>query len=659
MPPASARTTSVERPARTRVGGLTGLRALAVIAVLGYHLVPDAVPGGFIGVDVFFVVSGFIVTRLLLMQRAATGRIDLRAFWARRARRILPALAAVLLVCVPLAFAVDPELLDGIRRQLVGAVTFSSNWLAIAAEGDYFHAEQPELFTNLWSLAVEEQFYLLCPVLLLFALRFRRRVILTGVLALAGISSLAMALLSGTPFGSPTRAYFGTDTHAFGLLIGVALAVSLGSADLRAASRRPTVARVVVGCLSLVVLVVTSMGMSSVGWFPAHGGLLIASVAAAGLVWSAATVPALGRMLDIAPLRWLGERSYAVYLWHWPLLLILGATPLGSAPILLAVCTAGLSIAAAAASFVFVEEPFRRRPSSAARARSARSRSMRRPTGGEIIAASVVAALALGTVAVAVTHDDVSEAEQLVARGRSALGDDSPKSRGGAHPTPAPTETGAPPPEQTATQASPSAVPITGADITAVGDSVMLAAAPELQSVLPGIEIDAEVSRSMWVASDILTADAAGGGLRPIVVIGLATNGEVGADQLDRVLGVIGADRTLVLVNAHADRDWIPGANSALSAFAAAHPNVVVADWDAAIAPHPERLAGDGIHPEPAGSAVYVQTITQAIDAAHAKEAAAAQARAEESHGPVREHDDDSTRSGSTDGAEHDEPPSP
>lgn len=654
MPPASARTTSIERPARTRVGGLTGLRALAVIAVLGYHLVPDAVPGGFIGVDVFFVVSGFIVTRLLLVQRAATGRIDLRAFWARRARRILPALAAVIVVCVPLAFAVDPELLDGIRRQLIGAVTFSSNWLAIAAEGDYFHAEQPELFTNLWSLAVEEQFYLLCPVLLLFALRFRRRAILTGLLALAGISSLAMGLLSGTPFGSPTRAYFGTDTHAFGLLIGVALAVALGSAELRAASRRPAVARVVVGSLSLVVLAATSMGMSSTGWFPAHGGLLVASVAAGGLVWSAATIPALGRMLDVAPLRWLGERSYAVYLWHWPLLLILGATPLGSAPILLAVCTAGLSVAAAAGSFVFVEEPFRRRPSSAARSRPAL-----RPTGGAIIAASVVAALALGTVAVAVAHDDISEAEQLVARGRSALGDDSPKTRGGSHPTPAPTETGAPPPEQTATQASPSPVPVTGADITAVGDSVMLAAAPELQSVLPGIEIDAEVSRSMWVASDILAADAVEGGLRPIVVIGLATNGEVGADQLDRVLGVIGADRTLVLVNAHADRDWIPGANSALAAFAEAHPNVVVADWDAAIAPHPERLAGDGIHPEPAGSAVYVQTITQAIDAAHAKEAAAAaQARAE-SRGPVREHDDDSTRSGSTDGAEHDETPSP
>lgn len=650
----SARTASVEKPAIPHVGGLTGLRALAVAAVLGYHLLPDSVPGGFIGVDVFFVVSGFIVTRLLLVERARTGRIGLRAFWARRARRILPALAAVLAVCVPLAFAVDPNLLAGIRRQLVGAVTFSSNWLAIAVEGDYFHAEQPELFTNLWSLAVEEQFYLLCPVLLIVALRFRRRAVLIGVLVLAGVSALAMALWSGVPFGSPTRAYFGTDTHAFGLLIGVALAVALGASELRVASGRRMVVRAMVSCLSLLVLVVLSAGMASSGWFPAHGGLLLASVAAAGLVWSVASAPVLGRILDVAPLRWLGERSYAVYLWHWPLLLILGATPLRSVPILLAVSTAGLSIAAAAASFVFVEAPFRRRGSS-----DPRSRVARRPVVRPVIVSSVIATLALGSVAVVVAHDDVSDAEQLVARGRSALGDSSPKD-GEAKATPSSVPDAKPTPESTASPAAPTPEPILGTDITAVGDSVMLAAAPELQSVLPGIDIDAEVSRSMWVAPDILSADAASGGLRSIVVLGLATNGEVGTDQLDRVLGVVGTDRTLVLVNAHADRGWIPGANSALTAFAEAHPNVAVADWDAAIAPHPERLAGDGIHPEPAGSTVYVQAIAQAIVAARAKEAdAAAQARAEASRGPEGGQEDDPERPGAAEGDESDKPPSP
>jgi peptidoglycan/LPS O-acetylase OafA/YrhL len=616
------------------------------------------VPGGFIGVDVFFVVSGFIVTRLLLVERARTGRIGLRAFWARRARRILPALAAVLAVCVPLAFAVDPNLLAGIRRQLVGAVTFSSNWLAIAVEGDYFHAEQPELFTNLWSLAVEEQFYLLCPVLLIVALRFRRRAVLIGVLVLAGVSALAMALWSGVPFGSPTRAYFGTDTHAFGLLIGVALAVALGASELRVASGRRMVARATVSCLSLLVLVVLSAGMASSGWFPRTA--VSSSRASPPRVSSglSPSAPVLGRILDVEPLRWLGERSYAVYLWHWPLLLILGATPLRSVPILLAVSTAGLSIAAAAASFVFVEAPFRRRGSS-----DPRSRVARRPVVRPVIVSSVIATLALGSVAVVVAHDDVSDAEQLVARGRSALGDSSPKD-GEAKATPSSIPDAKPTPESTASPAAPTPEPILGTDITAVGDSVMLAAAPELQSVLPGIDIDAEVSRSMWVAPDILSADAASGGLRSIVVLGLATNGEVGTDQLDRVLGVVGTDRTLVLVNARADRGWIPGANSALTAFAEAHPNVAVADWDAAIAPHPERLAGDGIHPEPAGSTVYVQAIAQAIVAARTKEAdAAAQARAEASRGPEGGQEDDPERPGAAEGDEsgdgEEKPPSP
>lgn len=595
-------------PERSHVRGLTGLRALAVVAVLGFHLVPAAVPGGLIGVDVFFVVSGFIVTRLLLRELAVTGRIRLGAFWVRRARRILPALAAMIAVIVPLAFAVDSDLLTGIRRQLIGALTFSFNWVSIAADGDYFADEQPDIFMNLWSLAVEEQFYVLSPLLVVLALvcfRIRRRSLSVVALGLAAVSAVAMGALSGDPFGSPTRAYFGTDTHAFGLLIGAALALALGPDDLAVPSRRSRVFRTLIGSAALGTLIVIALTLSSAGGLPTRGGLLLSSVAAAGLVWSAATVPALGRYLDMRPLRWVGERSYALYLWHWPLLLILGATPLVGATPLLVLATVALSVAAAAASYVFIESPFRRAPRSGPRAD--RPRRATRVAAGALAGVLVIAALGI-----AVVRGDASEAEQLVARGRQAV-EALPSAAESSAPA---TDTPAPPKSPSSSSPAPRTPAVRGTDITAIGDSVMLAAAPALQRGFPGIAIDAAVSRSIWAAPDILGRQADAGTLRRYVVIGLATNGEIPIGVLEKARARIGPDRVLVLVTGHADRGWIAAANAALAAFAARSPRTVVADWDAAITSRPGALARDGIHPQSEGGQIYTDVVRRAIAAA-------------------------------------------
>lgn len=613
------------------VGGLTGLRAVAVLAVLGYHLFPEAVPGGFIGVDVFFVVSGFIVTRLLLIEHARTHRIALGSFWMRRARRILPALVVVLAVCIPVAFAIDTHLLEGIRRQLLGAISFSFNWLAIAADGDYFHAQAPELFTNLWSLGVEEQFYLVAPLLLLLAMgvRLRAQWIAVAALVLAASSAVAMTALSEEPLGSPTRAYFGTDTHAFGLLIGAALAVALGASEIPTVKARGKVAvRAIIGATALLTLAALAASLRSSGWFPAHGGLLVASMAAAALIWAAATTPVLGRALDAAPLRWLGERSYAIYLWHWPLFLILGATPLRSLPLAVAAGTTALSITVAALSFTLVETPFRRASSPTRHPGSVPHRDRTRgaanrpyPVLSTVAVSVLVGPLAVGGALIAMAHDDdASDAEQLVARGLAAL-----EKEPDASSEPLPDGSSPPPRSDTVTAPAtpapePSAPPpLAGSDITAVGDSVMLAATPALQAKFPGIAIDAEVSRSMWVAPDILSDLASAGALRPVVILGLATNGEVSLDLLGKVLEVVGEQRTLILITGHADRAWIPPTNTALAAFADAHPNVTVADWDAAISARPGDLAGDGIHPQPGGSTIYADMIPSAVDAARAE----------------------------------------
>ncbi|MEO7060002.1 MAG: acyltransferase [Lapillicoccus sp.] len=207
------------------IEGLDGLRALAIAAVVAYHLDPTWLPGGFLGVDVFFVVSGFLITTLLVRESARPGGIAFGRFWVRRARRLLPALVVCVGVCVLVARLVHPDLLVHLGRQVVGALTFSTNWVEISAGSSYFDQTAPQLFMNMWSLAVEEQFYLVWPLvvagLVAAALRPRVRVGMT-----LGVAALSTALMAwGFVAGQdPTRVYYGTDTHVMGLMLGAALA---------------------------------------------------------------------------------------------------------------------------------------------------------------------------------------------------------------------------------------------------------------------------------------------------------------------------------------------------------------------------------------------------------------------------------------------------
>ncbi|HET6966729.1 MAG TPA: acyltransferase, partial [Ornithinibacter sp.] len=310
----------------TLLPGLDGLRALAITAVLVFHLDPTWLPGGFLGVDVFFVVSGFLITTLLVRERTTTGTVDLPGFWTRRARRLLPAL----LVCVPasvlLARLTEGDLLVGVGRQVAGAFTFTSNWLEIAAGSDYFAATSPQLFMNLWSLAVEEQFYLVWPiaVLLLVALVRRPEARAATALGIAVVSSVLMAVRLDAE--SPTRVYFGTDTHVMGLMLGAALAFAW-AAPHRAWTTTPWWAahrrHVAVAALATLGSLLAVASETSALTF--RGGILLASVATTALVLVVVERPGrLRAVLEVPLARWLGARSYGVYLWHWPVFLVIG-----------------------------------------------------------------------------------------------------------------------------------------------------------------------------------------------------------------------------------------------------------------------------------------------------------------------------------------------
>ncbi|NYF15375.1 peptidoglycan/LPS O-acetylase OafA/YrhL [Microbacterium sp. AK009] len=613
-----------------RYAGLDGMRAVAVTLVVIYHLFPAMLPGGFIGVDVFFVISGFLITSLLLREHARSGRIALVGFWRRRARRLLPALALVVLVCSSAALLVGGDVLVRLGTQVLGAATFSYNWVSLAGDGGYFSAATPELFRNFWSLAVEEQFYVVWPLVLpLFLLLPRAWARAGAAVLLAAASAGWMAVLMtsglGTPGGDLTRVYFGTDTHAFGILLGVALAFATTRALARPAVSRPRWAGPVgAAAVSGLVLLSFLAPVDALVTFP--GALVAASVlSAAAIIAGVWPGSRFGTALDAQPLRWIGDRSYGIYLWHWPILVLLLAGLQGTAaeagvPGSVGLTALVLTLVAAELSYRFVEMPVRRHGFRG----SLRllGRALRHGAGariGAVTAGAVAVALVAGTGAAVSAAPTVSSGQAMVDAGQRALAEvDVP-----AAPAPSPVESAAsaPPAAMPGVPSGesvprPAPTPVTGDQISAVGDSVMLASAPALLERFPGIAVDAAVSRSAWAGPGILQQLADTGQLRPYVVLGLGTNGPVDRDALERMAAIAGPERSLILVNAFAPRDWIPGVNSELADFAATHPRVFIADWSGAIAPRPELLAGDQIHPDSGGGTVFADAVGQAVERA-------------------------------------------
>ena len=374
--------------------GLDGLRALAVTAVIAYHLGYGWAQGGLLGVGVFFTLSGYLITDILVGQFAASGRVKLGDFWLRRARRLLPALFVMLAVVTVWVNAFNRAFVPGYRGDVVASGLYVNNWWYIFQHDSYYSRFAPPApLDHLWSLAVEEQFYLVWPwavlamVLLAGWLMKRRRVRLQGpgahveadgdeflsgrarwamagvALVLAVASAIEMAMLFH-PGYDPTRVYEGTDTRAFGLLIGAAVAMVYptrrGARTLSAGPRRLLDAAGLAGLVVVVLLVWRSNQYSP---FMFRGGLELLSVATALVVAAVATPGGLlGRALGWTPMRWIGVRSYGIYLWHYPIIVLTAAAGTVGTPVsaVRAVVLVAVTVAVAAASWRFVEDPIRR-----------------------------------------------------------------------------------------------------------------------------------------------------------------------------------------------------------------------------------------------------------------------------------------------------------
>lgn len=588
------------------IPGLDGVRALAVTAVIAYHLFPGLVRGGFLGVDVFFVLSGFLITTLLLREDRKNNYINLKAFWQRRLRRLIPALVALILVVVPVALAINRDLLVGVRRQVLGALTFSTNWLEIAHGSSYFDQTTPNLFKNFWSLAIEEQFYLFWPLLMLVVLAllpgWRSRVALAAGLAL-GSAGLMMVLYNGT---NATTVYYGTHTHLFGIAIGIGLAFLWADGSLlgRAHWRQFSAWY---GWAALALLLVFMLILPDTGPWAYVGGMFLASLLAVVLIASM-LVPGsvLAMMGEWRVPRWIGTRSYGLYLWHWPILVMVGvAYPVafGSVAYLLrSLVAVALTAAICEVSYHYLETPVRKR---GIRASLAWAYGEVWQTVAGKVGAGVVAIALVATGVGLVIAPAKSQTQLTIEQNEDTTIGEGMTPQADVPLNPA--ETSLSPTLDTSMPTWP--------EVTAIGDSMVAASKTGLEYAMPGITFLARSNLKWSEALGVVQAGLAEGSIGRVVILHYGTNAGVSdADVVRAVIQALGPDRMVLLVNLYSPSTFIDSSNEALAEVAGEYPNVMLVDWHKAASENPNLLQVDATHTSIEGANFYGNLMKESIE---------------------------------------------
>ncbi len=586
--------------------GLDGVRAIAVLAVLLYHLdINGFFSAGFLGVDLFFVLSGFLITSQLLREFARDGTISLREFYVRRARRLMPAVIALLLLVVLAVEVFAPDAIHRTRADVLPAVFYFSNWWQVFSEQSYFEISgRPALLQHLWSLAIEEQFYIVWPLALLALLRHGQRdrihPISLGLMLLSGCWMTYLSVMRGYPDAAdPSRVYLGTDTHAFGLFAGAALAAlwdpraqrlaetaSESSAELRSASpwgQSPATRIDWLGMTALVLLLL-AMWLTGEASPVLYRGGFIAFVLLSALLLFAATQSegTLPRWLSARPLAWLGKRSYALYLWHWPVFVLLRPDfELPDQPLLQAAIRLALTGVAAELSYRYVEQPIR------SGELFVWAKSWRRAYLGYVTAGSALLAAALLVVLLRPAPPPLdsldADAQSVDTDGRSM---DQPLAVKNYRTTKAACG------RSVSDLADARSRPV----MTVIGDSVLLGASDHLFHRIDGVEIDAAVGRQAKAGLIRLSDLRARRALADTVVIHLGTNGFLGERPVRAILQQLRDRKTVILVNVKAPRRWERPNNAIIAQLSAEFPNVKVLDWNAIGRRHAEYFASDRVH---------------------------------------------------------------
>jgi peptidoglycan/LPS O-acetylase OafA/YrhL len=634
--------------------GLDGMRAVAVVAVMLYHANPEWLPGGFLGVEMFFVISGYLITLLLMAEREQTGRIDLVAFWGRRARRLLPALFVMLFLVLTYTMIFKASVLGKLRGDLVAALFYVSNWYQVWVGQGYTAANDFVPLRHLWSLAVEEQFYLVWPVVMMFLLRRggTRRLAMTArwlVVAALAITIITALLYDAGRIGECSvtpdaywtvrehciskldALYLSTFTRLTGILLGAAFAMvwrplAIMRSPLR--DRAGLLDLVALAGLAVIGLQFWLLHVATVDgadpWL-FRGGFLITSVATLAVI-AAVThrYTVTGRVLALRPLLWIGTRSYGLYLFHWPIFQIIrgvAGIPLTWAEFVLAMV---ITVPITELSYRFLEMPIRKRQFAA----WWDSLRRRRNSGPRQAMAATVAVslllLAVGVIRLGLADLEPNAVEASLAEGsqnttslEDLLGGDG-ASPGTSAPGETPTGTTQPATSSvpgtvestttTSTTTTTTTLPSEPVDYLAIGDSVMLGAAKVLSD--RGYTVDAAQSRQMIDMVPIMEQFGEAELFGDPVVIHLGTNGPFEKETLDALLAPLSSVPNVILVNVFANRSWTNSNNALLAAKDQPGDNIILLDWYTLAPLCPGNcFASDGIHLSAAGQEYYADQI--------------------------------------------------
>ena len=568
------------------IAAIDGLRAIAVIAVLLYHLGLSWIPGGFLGVDLFFVISGYVITRLLLDSIQRSGGLDLRYFYFARARRLLPPLIFMLFTTALFVGVWAP---DTIKRFLTDApfsLVGAMNWWLVFKKQDYFEAiGRPPLLQHTWSLGVEAQFYLVWPLILLFVLRFFGKNRIPGAaLAIAFFSGIALFLVSlqidDAASSKISHVYFGTDTHSIGLFLGAALAVSWIPQNLTteiAPRARDFIDGF--GFLGLLGMVGAFLYVNEAN--PTLYRIAFPAAGIFGCLMLTSVVHPASRFAPILRNRvllWIGERSYSIYLWHWVVFQVTRpdrdlagkAWAMYSLRVLIVLALADISYRA-------IELPFRRGTVQGwfrgmkYRTPQVRKRQQLSVAAGALV--TVIATTLVSAHAISVNAENQRQLKYML-----------------EHPV------------------TTTSVVEQKDGLWVAGDSVILGIKYELQSRYRISVFNARVGRQAPELLDELVRDKSLAG-SDRTVINLGNNNRLKSTQVSAIFDELKEQPLVIVVNTAVPRTWRDSNNELISQEAARYPNITIVDWNSISSGHPEYFAPDGIHLSPLGATVYVDAI--------------------------------------------------
>lgn len=617
------------------IASLDGLRALAVIAVICYHLDLKFALGGLLGVTVFFVLSGYLITGLLMAELEETGTVNLPQFWLRRVRRLFPAIVLVVVVVTALCVLFNHPLLTKLRPDVGPSLFWFQNWWYVFRGLSYFESlGDPSPLTHFWSLAIEEQFYLVWPILLLLVSKLgaSKTVIRRGCLALAVISAALMWVLYN-PLEDPTRVYYGTDTRACSLLIGAWLSLFWPGQALTEQGTRNVPSRTinlldVIGVLSLAGIICMMAFIDGFSGFMYHGGIVICSVLTAVLI--AVLVHPRSRLAKFASLKpfvWIGQRSYGIYLWHYPVILLL--KPLngpGDYTWWFVLAVFAITFTVSALSYTFVENPIRH----GAIGKALQKWRERRSNGFELRKPRVIApALAsLLTLAIAVggcafIPDEFQVPQDAIKSTGAAVGSamqlyDTPPSY---EPENGVIGNAVAAANYLKAKADREAAELAEAERLArirdpllIGDSVPGDSADEFYSHYTNALMDSYIGRWFWQARDVYKDYEAQGVVGDVVIFACFSNFVLEGDELDKMYELVGPDKQIFLVNVYNEKIMTDVNNAMINEFATRYDNVHVIDWYAACNGHAsEYLWDDHEHLRPEGAVVYQDLIFDSV----------------------------------------------